>query len=95
MREEIQSCTQGVERVCQEVETLEGELAVRNVKMVDEEVEARLLCLRETILEQQNQQLLAANQTMASELVTLHNISLQLIIFSLFSTASRKVEIGI
>ena len=77
MREEIQTCTQGVERVRQEVETLEGELAVRNVKMVDEEVEARLLCLRETILEQQNQQLLATNQTMASELVTLHNISLQ------------------
>ena len=89
MREEIQTCTQGVERVHQEVETLEGELAVRNVKMVDEEVEARLLCLRETILKQQNKQLLATNQTMASELVTLYNISLQLI-FSLFLYSKHK-----
>ena len=62
---------QGVEEVQREVKAQQGELAVRNVKMVDEEVEARLLRMRENILEQQNRQLLEANQKMASEMVVL------------------------
>ena len=75
VKEEIQSCVRAVQEVCQEAETQQGELAVRNVKMVDEEVEARLFCLREAILEDKNRQLLAANQTLTSELVRLYTVS--------------------
>ena len=70
MKEEIQSCALALKQVCEEVETRQGELAVRNVKMVDQEVEARLLELRNTILEEQSSKLSVANQIMTSELVT-------------------------
>lgn len=58
-----------LKQVCKEVETRQGELAVRNVKMVDQEVEARLLELRKAILEEQSSKLSAANQIMKAELV--------------------------
>ena len=60
---------QAVEEVQRELKTQEGELAVKNVKMVDQEVEARLLRMRESILEGQKRQLLEENQKMASQLV--------------------------
>lgn len=69
VKEEIQGCVQALQHVTEEVETRQGELAVRNVKMVDQEVEARLLRLRQTILEEQKSKLSEANATMASELV--------------------------
>lgn len=69
VKEEIQACVQALHHVREEVETRQGELAVRNVKMVDQEVEARLLELQQTILEEQKNKLTATNNTMASELV--------------------------
>ena len=69
VKEEIQACVQALQKVCEEVETRQGELAVRNVKMVDQEVEARLLDMRHTILEDQCSKLTAANQILTSELV--------------------------
>ena len=69
MKGEVQSCLQVVQEVRREVEMQQGELAVRSVTMVDEEVEAKLLGLREAILDQQKDQLLATNQNMATELV--------------------------
>lgn len=53
--------------------TQQGELAVRNVKMVDEEVEAKLLILREGILEQQCKQLLGVNRNLSVELVSIRS----------------------
>ena len=88
---------QAVEEVRREVKAQQGELAVRNVKMVDEEVEAKLLRMRENILEQQNRQLLEANQKMASELVY-NATSLGMVLFYLlnvfsFFPGNGKVEI--
>ena len=69
VKEEIQSCALELQQVCKEVKTRQGELAVRNVKMVDQEVEAKLLELRKAILEEQRNKLSAENQILTSELV--------------------------
>ena len=75
VKDEIQACVQALHHVREEVETRQGELAVRNVKMVDQEVDARLLDLRLTILEEQKSKLTAANNTMTSELVNIHRVT--------------------
>ena len=69
VKEEIHLCVLALQQVREEVKTRQGELAVRNVKMVDQEVEARLLDLRKIILEEQNGKLAATNRIMTSELV--------------------------
>ena len=69
VKEEIQACVVALQQVSQETEAQQGELAVRNVKMVDHEVEAKLLELRQTILEEQNSKLTTENQALSSEMV--------------------------
>lgn len=58
-----------LQQLREEVKTRQGELAVRNVKMVDQEVEAKLLDLKKTILEEQSRKLSQANQLLIAELV--------------------------
>lgn len=58
-----------LQQLREEVKTRQGELAVHNVKMVDQEVEAKLLDLKKTILEEQSRKLSQANQLLIAELV--------------------------
>lgn len=58
-----------LQQLREEIKTRQGELAVRNVKMVDQEVEAKLLDLKKTILEEQSRKLSHANQLLIAELV--------------------------
>ena len=60
---------EALQHVREEAETRQGELAVRNVKMVDQEVEARLLELRRNILEEQRNKLSEENQSLTSDMV--------------------------
>lgn len=69
MKEEIQSCQAALQQVREETDTCRGELAVRNLKMVDQEVEAKLLAMRRSILEEQRNKLLERDQILAADLV--------------------------
>ena len=69
VKEELQSRKAALLQVQEETKTKRGELAVRNVKMVDQEVQAKLLELRRNILRKQRDKLIDTNQTLASELV--------------------------
>ena len=69
VKEEIQTCHAALLQVKEEAERRQGELAVRNLKMVDHEMEARLLVMRKSILEAQRGKFSEANQILAAELV--------------------------
>ena len=69
VKEELQSCKAALLQLQEETKTKSGELAVRNVKMVDQEVQAKLLELRRNILREQRDRLIDTNQSLTSELV--------------------------
>lgn len=69
VKEEINSCMLALQRLRDDIKTRQGELAVRNVKMVDQEVEAKLLALKKTILEEQSSKLSQEKQILMAKLV--------------------------
>ena len=76
VKEEIKSCQAALQQVREETDTCRGELAVRNLKMVDQEVEVKLLAMKRSILEEQRNTLLERNQILAADLVCgVHNSS--------------------
>ena len=58
-----------LQQVKEEADRRQGELAVRNLKMVDHEIEARFLVMRKSILEEQKDKFSEANNILAAELV--------------------------